>query len=149
MSSTYAIPDLTRHPPRGPRVRLGGYVQLPRILDKARAVAFGCPGAYEFPAPLDRYFYDFTGVTPGDILALVKAGAGDSEVLSWIQERAARSPAEISAWSGWLSRHAPGDAEMHEWLAGEIARLAPGRSDLQTYFDILELDDYASFGGRP
>ena len=28
--------DLTQHPPRSPRVRLGGYVLLPRILKAAR-----------------------------------------------------------------------------------------------------------------
>ncbi len=30
-------PDLTQFPPRSPRVRLGGYVILPRMLDKGRA----------------------------------------------------------------------------------------------------------------
>ena len=36
--------DLTQHPPRSLRVRLGGYVHLARLLDKARAVlAKGTP----------------------------------------------------------------------------------------------------------
>jgi hypothetical protein len=30
-------PNLTQRPPRSPRVRLGGYVVLARILDKGRA----------------------------------------------------------------------------------------------------------------
>ncbi|MEJ1973364.1 MAG: DUF5069 domain-containing protein [Lacunisphaera sp.] len=34
-------PDLTRHPPRSPRTRLGGFVHLPRLIDKARAVVTG------------------------------------------------------------------------------------------------------------
>ena len=33
----YSQPDLTQHPPRSPRVRLGGFAHLPRLLDKARA----------------------------------------------------------------------------------------------------------------
>ena len=37
----YHTPDLTQHPPRSPRVRLGGFVHLPRLLDKARAFAAG------------------------------------------------------------------------------------------------------------
>ena len=32
----YTFPNLTEHPPRSPRVRLGGYVILPRCLDKCR-----------------------------------------------------------------------------------------------------------------
>ena len=34
-------PDLTQRPPRSPRVRLGGYTILPRLLDKARATIAG------------------------------------------------------------------------------------------------------------
>jgi hypothetical protein len=141
-------PDLTRHPPRSPRVRLGGYVQLPRILDKARAAAAGQLGDYDFPAPLDRHFYTFTGITPDELLALVQTGASDTEVISWIQARVTRTSTEIGAWSTWLAGHAPADTEMHAWFSGEIARLAPGRDDLRTYFDLLDLDDFVSFGGR-
>ena len=39
-------PNLTQHPPRSPRVRLGGYTILPRLLDKARAVIAGTAGEY-------------------------------------------------------------------------------------------------------
>ena len=36
--------NLTQRPPRSPRVRLGGYTILPRILDKARASLAGTLG---------------------------------------------------------------------------------------------------------
>ena len=36
-NDTISAPDLTQRPPRSPRVRLGGYVILARILDKGRA----------------------------------------------------------------------------------------------------------------
>ena len=39
-------PNLTQRPPRSPRVRLGGYTILPRLLDKARAVIAGTAGEY-------------------------------------------------------------------------------------------------------
>jgi Domain of unknown function (DUF5069) len=38
-------PNLTQRPPRSPRVRLGGYVILPRILDKGRATLAGNAGS--------------------------------------------------------------------------------------------------------
>ena len=34
MNSTLSAPNLTQRPPRSPRVRLGGYVILARVLDK-------------------------------------------------------------------------------------------------------------------
>ena len=49
-------PDLTKQPPRSPRVRLGGYVILPRMLDKGRATVAGKNGEYHYACPLDRRF---------------------------------------------------------------------------------------------
>ena len=42
--NTNSAPDLTQRPPRSPRVRLGGYVLLPRLLDKGRAALAGTLG---------------------------------------------------------------------------------------------------------
>lgn len=39
-------PDLTQRPPRRARVKLGGYVILPRILDAGRAHLAGKAGEY-------------------------------------------------------------------------------------------------------
>src|SRR5258706_492567 len=44
----YNVPDLTRHPPRSPRSRLGGYAHLPRLIDKARAEAAGLNGDFHY-----------------------------------------------------------------------------------------------------
>ena len=48
-----SAPDLTQHPPRSPRVRLGGYVIFARCLDKCRATLAGKNGEYHFDCPLD------------------------------------------------------------------------------------------------
>ncbi len=40
--------DLTQRPPRSPRVPLGGYVILPRMLEKGRAQLAGKAGDYHF-----------------------------------------------------------------------------------------------------
>jgi len=42
-------PNLAQRPPRSPRVRLGGYVVLPRILDKGRADLAGTAGEFKSP----------------------------------------------------------------------------------------------------
>ena len=60
MSIPTSTLDLTQRPPRSPRVRLGGYVLLPRIIDKARASLAGKLGDYHFAGKgLDRHFFNF------------------------------------------------------------------------------------------
>ena len=81
-------PDLTKFPPRSPRVRLGGYVTLPRMLDKGRATLAGRNGEYHYACPLDQRFLEFTGIDPEKLKTVL--GKGDGEVLEWI--RAERDP---------------------------------------------------------
>lgn len=146
----YSAPDLAAHPPRSPRVTLGGYVHLPRLLDKARAAAAGTLGEFIYPCPLDQRFFAFTGLTADALLAEVSQGRTDTEMLAWVRanSRPARLPHEVLAWSEWLSRLAPGDARRLRLVADTIETLGPGREDIHTYFDRLDLDDYASYGGR-
>ena len=96
---TYSAPDFTQHPPRSPRVRLGGYVHLPRLLDKARACAAGKLGEFIYPCPLDKRFFAFTGIDPDAFLTAVKSGKGDVEMLAWVNEhtKPARTPPESAA----------------------------------------------------
>jgi hypothetical protein len=143
--------DLTLRPPRSPRVRLGGYVILPRILDKCRAVLAGRQGEYNYACPLDQEFFQFAGVDPEALKAKVAIGANDTEVLAWVREQAhpRRNGAEIAAWSVWQEQRAPGELEDREFLHGVHQSVAPRRDDIVTWFDLLDLDDYASFGGRP
>ncbi len=146
----YREPDLLKHPPRSPRVRLGGFVHLPRLLDKARAFAAGKVGDYIYPCALDQRLLEFMGITPDEFLFVVRQGKSDTEMLIWVRQKMAptRRPHEIASWSDWLENVAPGDAGRHENFSREIRRLAPGRDDIVTTFDRLELDDYVSFGGQ-
>jgi hypothetical protein len=145
----YRHPDLTQHPPRSPRARLGGFAHLPRLLDKARAFAAGTNGAYVYDAMMDRQFFTFTGIEAAAFLETVRSGRSDGEMLAWVLEqlRPRRVPAEIAAWSSWLEALAPGSAQGHAWLGERIASYGPQREDVRTYCDHLDLDDYVSFGG--
>src|SRR5262245_7599780 len=75
------IPDLTKQAPRSPRVRLGGYVLLPRMLDKGRATIAGKNGEYHYSCPLDKRFLEFKGIDP-DVLRKELA-AGKAMEKSW------------------------------------------------------------------
>lgn len=143
--------DLTQHAPRSPRVRLGGLVIVPRMLDKCRAALKGKAGEYEYGCSLDRYVLDFLGLDAEALKAEVAKGKGDGDILAWMRANArhARLPHEIEAFSAWHERRAPSTPEkrskMSELQAGAGAA---GRDDITSWFDLLDLDDHASFGGK-
>jgi hypothetical protein len=141
-------PDLTKFPPRSPRVRLGGYVILPRMLDKGRATLAGKNGEYHYACPMDQRFLDFVGIDPE---ALKKElGKSDGEILEWIEQNAKhkRSPVEIAVWSEFAEKRVPLDVESRDYLNGIHKQAGPQREDVATWFDVLDLDDFVSFGGK-
>ena len=144
-------PDLTQRPPRSPRVRLGGYAILPRMLDKGRAVLAGKPGEYKYACPLDERFLDFTGLDPEALKAQLATGKGDGEILEWIEANAKprRHAIEIEAWSVASNARVPVDVESRAYFNDLHQKTAPKREDIATWFDLLDVDDYASFGGKP
>ncbi len=133
------------------RVRLGGYAILPRLLDKCRASLVGKLGEYKFNCPLDRHFFNFTGIDAEAFRAQVAEGKGDGEILEWIQGHAplSRQPWEIQQWSEYHDRRGPdSDAETLEYFASAVAKFTRTREDLRTWADLLDLDDHVSFGGQ-
>jgi hypothetical protein len=143
-----SAPNLTQHPPRSGRVQLGGYVHLPRLLDKARASLARKNGDYKYNCALDQNFFAFTKIDPKAFLAEVKRGRSDTQMLAWVRRKTKRLPSEVAAWSAWLSTHGPGGTDGHAWISESVKRLAKGRDDVRTFFDLLDLDDYVSFGGN-
>jgi hypothetical protein len=152
MSTTNSTTDLTQRPPRSPRVRLGGYVLLPRILDKGRASLAGKLGEYHYAGKgMDRHFFNFVGLDHELLTKEIAKGGGDLELLTWIQANAKhqRQPWEIAAWSEYHLRRSP-DSD-HETLTGfadEVKKFNLNREDINTWFDLMDLDDYCSFGGQ-
>lgn len=144
-------PDLTKQAPRSPRVRLGGYVILPRMLDKGRAELAGTNGEYHYGCPLDQHFLRFTGIDPEALKEQLKSGKGDGEILAWIEANAPlpRGPWEIKQWSEYHDNRAPGgDVGTLEFFTQLAKGAGPDRADLTGWFELLDLDDYVSFGGK-
>jgi hypothetical protein len=142
--------DLTKSPPRSPRVRLGGYVILPRMIDKGRALLAGKIGDYKFACPLDQRFLDFTGIAAAAFKKQLAAGHGDGRLLEWVQSNAKnrRTEPEIIAWSAWQETRVPVDADSREFFTKLQMKVGPKREDIAGWFDLLDLDDYVSFGGK-
>jgi len=106
-TSLLPVTDLTQRPPRSPHVRLGGFVILPRLLDKGRAQLAGKNGEYIFNSGLDKRFFAFVRIDAEALLAQLAAGKGDGEILAWINETAG---------------HRPGDWEIAQWSSHQAAR---------------------------
>ncbi|CAN5505925.1 hypothetical protein BH18VER2_BH18VER2_14570 [soil metagenome] len=146
-----SAPDLTKRPPRSPRIRLGGYVLLPRMLDKGRADIVGKIGEFKYNCPLDQRFVDFVGIDPAALRDQLAAGKGDGEILNWVNETAQhkRTPWEIEQWSEHMQRRGPdSDAETLQHFAEMAGALSKTREDIKTWADLLDLDDHVTFGGK-
>ncbi len=141
-------PDLTKFPPRSPHTRLGGYVMLPRMLDKCRATIAGTNGEYHYNCPLDQHLLTFLGIDPEALKKV--ATKSDTEVLAWINANAKNKHTmpEIIAWSRWQEGRAPDNVDGREFLNGLHKAGAPLREDISTWFEVLEMDDFVSYGGK-
>ena len=151
--STTQIPftDLTQRPPRGFRVRLGGFVILARMLDKGRATLAKKNGEYNYNSGTDQHLVRFLGFDPEALLKQLATGKGDGEILAWVQEnsKSPRSPWEIEAWSAHFEKRGPdSDSETLLSFAEYLGQHTKTREDIKSWFDAIELDDYVSFGGK-
>jgi hypothetical protein len=146
----YSAPDLTRHPPRSPRTRLGGYVHFPRLLDKARAVAAGRGGEFHYNCPFDQQFFAFTGINHKAFMTQVKSGKTDSQLLAFVRSKGRkRTNSEIVAWSAWMETWTPTLPDVRAFFNDVHRKNAAHRDDIATWFDWIELDDYVTYGGKP
>lgn len=149
--SQISAPDLTSRPPRSPHCRLGGYVILPRLLDKGRAVIAGTNGEFNYDAPLDQHLKDFLDLDFATLKEQLAAGKGDGEILEWVNTNAKskRAAWEIDAWSAFMTRRGPsGDVETLQYFAEYVGKFSKEREDVKTWFDLVDLDDYVTFGGK-
>ena len=133
---------------RSPRERLGGYVILPRLIDKVRLHAQGLlpepyvPFLLRPGLPLDGRFLAFTGLQPEALRAAVCSAKHDPDIFAWVRDAAAsHSPEEIEGWSAALEQLRPDRV-----LARLLTRLSPGLAlqvDFTQHplFDLIEMDE--------
>jgi len=105
--NTKIVPtDLTQRPPRSFHVRLGGFVILPRMLDKGRATLAKKNGEYKYNSGTDQHLVRFLGFDPKALLKELAKGKGDGEssagfkLISRSRERRGRSKRGPLIWKG-------------------------------------------------
>jgi hypothetical protein len=134
-------PDLIRHFPRSPREQLGGYVHLARMLDKARAKAAGTVGEYIYPCPLDQSLLEFLGI-PADAFYQAAQQMDDGEILNWLMKTAKpKNPEEVEAWNETLLTRKPRSEESLRHFLEIRNRIAPYRTDVMAWADLLDLEE--------
>ncbi len=141
--------DLTQRPPRSTKARLGGYALLPRMLDKCRAELLGKANGFHYACPNDERILQCLGVHPDALRAEVAKGHGDGELLTWIKANQSNRPTadEIEAWSDANDKRRP-DPDDASRFNEYLAECGPGRTDIVYWSDLLDLDDYVSYGGK-
>ena len=139
--------DLTKQPPRRPsNTCMAGIVALARMADKARAANAETEGAYVFgeESGLDRQVLAFINMTHEEFAAAVEE-LDDEALGRLVEERAQKSAAEIAAFNKEQLEITPHDERHHQLLADRLARFAPGRTDITTNLQSIELDDWGLF----
>jgi len=133
--------DLTKEFPRSVHEKMHGIVQLARATDKAKATAHGNAGEYNYDCPMDKAVFGFLGIDQAKYLDVVKNAQSDQEILDYSAPFVhKKTDAEIEAWNKQYLASEPtgGSLEYFTKMRGEIA---PDRTDVTTWPDLLDLDE--------
>src|SRR4051794_12552742 len=130
--------------PRSPYERLGGYVHLPRLIDKARLNRQGLLLGYNYKTyGFDRHLLAFLGVDGDEFEAAVAGLASDDQVLAWLQSKGlTHTPSEIEAWNQAMISKCPDSPEKRERFSRILRQLDGSTvSGVQTYFDLIDFEE--------
>lgn len=137
-------PDLNTGFPRSPRDTLAGYVVAARALDKCRATLAGRNGEYHFDCPLDRTFFDFSGISAGSFREFVSSGATDCEIADWITSQSQiKEPTELVLWNNKMrcTRVCDMPVELQIFLEGYIAQHLRRNQPVYVWFDVYDIEE--------
>jgi hypothetical protein len=137
--------DLTKHYPRSPKEKLLGLDSLARVIDKAGAFNEGKLGDYNYNCPHDKPLLELLGVDGATFAKKIAELRTDDAILKWVKTETAyakKTSQEIAAFNAnredWRPDPGSQGAEYFENLREQVA---PGRTDVKTWFDVLDLDE--------
>jgi hypothetical protein len=130
--------------PRSPYEKLGSYVHLPRLIDKAKLSRKGLLDGYNYKTVgFDKHLLSFLKIDGDEFEEAVHRLEKDDEILQWVEQRAAKhSPEEIDHWNqAMISRHPDTAAKKARFTHFLKEAGGVGRKDIRTYFDLIEFDE--------
>ncbi len=134
------IPGLRR-----PTDTVGGIVHFGRMLDKIKLHAQGkLPEDYHanLGKGFDGWMCRWLGVEYPDVVARVKQGGRDEELLQWcFQQGRQRTAEEIEFFNGHLAKRGWRDEASGRLAQRKQESGFADRHDIQTFFDLIDADE--------
>ena len=137
--------DSTKMYPRSVHDKYLGVVQLGRTIDKAKMLATGNIGEYDYDSPMDQALFTEFGIDGKRLAHLVsevaKSPTRSADMDAYLKPLVEKkSHAEIEAFNKATLTHKPvGESLAHfETLR---AKVAPTRTDVTTWPDLLDLEE--------
>jgi len=130
--------------PRSPYEKLGGYVHLARLIDKARLHRKGLLEGYNYKTVgFDKHLLEFLKIDGNAFEEIANKLESDAAILKWVQKSGAKhSPEAIEQWNqSMVSRHPDTAAKKARFLHFLKEAGGEGRKDIWTYFDLIEFDE--------
>jgi Domain of unknown function (DUF5069) len=130
--------------PRSPYERLGGYVHLPRLIDKARLHRKGLLDGYNYKTVgFDKHLLAFLKIDPDAFEKVANELEADAAILAWVRTNGAQHAAEeIEQWNeAMISRHPDTAVKKARFVHFLKEAGGAGRKDIRTYFDLIEFDE--------
>lgn len=134
--------DLTKAPPRSPKLKLDGLAMLPRTIDKLRAtLPGGKPGVYKIEG-FSKRLLDTIAVSEDDLREAVRTAQSDDDVAAWLREHADTS--KYAQFNDYILNRSLDDVSDK---AGFMERypILKRRPDIHYLVDMLEADDAEMF----
>jgi hypothetical protein len=137
--------DLTTTVPRSPKDKMLGLVSLKRVIDKAKAYNDGTLGEYDYDCPHDKPLFEFLGTDGKTFAKKVAELQTDDAMGDWVKREflMKKTSAEIERFNDdRMQWHPEPGSHSEEYFNGLREKVAPGRSDVVTWFDVLDLDEH-------
>jgi hypothetical protein len=119
------------------------------MADKARASKAGKLGDYKYgdDSYIDRNILEFLGISHADFEEAAWRNPNDTELGEWILDQVEKpAPGAIAALNVRLTRHGVADPEWTERFTKRRDEVCPDRPEVTTYFQLMDIDDEATFG---
>ena len=130
--------------PRSPYAKLGGYVHLPRLIDKAKLHRQGLLNGYNYKTVgFDKHLLAFLKLNGDAFEEAANRLEEDAPILNWVQENGEKhSPEATEQWNeAMIPRHPDTAAKKARFLHFLKQSGGEGRKDIRTYFDLIEFDE--------
>jgi len=130
--------------PRSPYEKLGGYVHLPRLIDKAKLNRKGLLDGYNYKTVgFDKHLLSFLKIDGDAFEDAVHRLDKDDAILKWMAENSSKhSPEEVEHWNQAMISRNPDTAAKKARFSHFLKQSGgAGRKDIRTYFDLIEFDE--------